>query len=66
MRRDEANRRRHTPQARQVVKSSRWLLLRNRNNLKAGRQSRLEELLAANQARLTVYLLKDELKRLWY
>lgn len=62
---DEANRLREAPQARKVVKSSRWLLLRNRDHLKAGQQVQLNELLAANQALLTVYLLKDELKRLW-
>lgn len=62
---DEANRLREAPQARKVVKSSRWLLLRNRDPLKAGQQVQLTELLAANQALLTVYLLKDELKRLW-
>lgn len=62
---DEANRLRDAPQARKVVKSSRWLLLRNRDNLKPGQQVQLTELLAANQALLTVYLLKDELKRLW-
>ncbi|WP_162622900.1 ISL3 family transposase [Salinisphaera orenii] len=62
---DEANRLRETPRARKVVKTSRWLLLRNRDNLKSNQQVQLNELLAANQSLLTVYLLKDELKRLW-
>lgn len=62
---DEANRLRADKKARKVVKSSRWLLLRNRENLKADQKARLDELLAANQSLLTVYLLKDELKRLW-
>ncbi|MEQ9799048.1 MAG: ISL3 family transposase [Salinisphaeraceae bacterium] len=62
---DEANRLREIPRARKVVKTSRWLLLRNRDNLTPGQQVHLQELLAANQSLLTVYLLKDELKRLW-
>lgn len=62
---DEANRLRADKTARKVVKSSRWLLLRNRENLKGDQKVRLNELLAANQSLLIVYLLKDELKRLW-
>lgn len=63
---DEANRLREDKPARKIVKSSRWLLLRNRRGLKPSEQVRLDELLEANQALLTVYLLRDELKRLWY
>jgi len=62
---DEANRLKADKSARRVVKTSRWLLLRNRENVPAGQTVRLDELLAANQALLTVYLLKDELKQLW-
>lgn len=62
---DEANRLRHQPKARRVIKSSRWLLLRNRDNVSGAEAVRLEELLAANQALMTVYLLKDDLKQLW-
>lgn len=62
---NEANRLREDRPARQVVKSSRWLLLRNRDNLTREQTVKLEELLAANQALLVVYLLRDELKRLW-
>ncbi len=49
-----------------MIKSSRWLLSRNRMSLNAGQAVRLDELLQANQALLTVYLLRDELKRLWF
>jgi transposase len=64
---DEANRLRQDHPARQLVKSSRWLLLRNRENVtRPADQVRLSELLAANRALLTVYLLKDDLKTLWY
>ena len=63
---DEANRLRHDRPARAVVKSSRWLLLRNRERLASETQRvRLDELLAANQALMTVYVLRDDLKRLW-
>jgi len=63
---DEANRLRDDKKARQVVKRSRWLLLRNAGNIKRGKdQIKLQELLEANQSLMTVYVLKDDLKRLW-
>ena len=52
--------------ARKVVKRSRWLLLRNRDNLKDDQSVRLDELLAANTPLATVYLLKTELKEIWF
>jgi transposase len=63
---DEANRVKHDKAARKVIKGSRWLLLRNRDNV--GREEdrvRLDELLAANRKLMTVYVLKDDLKELW-
>ncbi|WP_211106788.1 ISL3 family transposase [Nitrospirillum viridazoti] len=63
---DEANRLRDDKKARKVIKTARWLLLRNRENLKRPEDGvRLDELLAANQALMTVYVLKEELKQLW-
>jgi transposase len=63
---DEANRLRGDRVARKVIKSSRWLLLRNLENVtREADQIRLEEILAANQALMTVYILKDDLKALW-
>lgn len=62
---DEANRLRHDKRARKVVKTSRWLLLRNRQNVKEGDMLRLQELLEANQNLMTVYVLKEDLKQLW-
>ena len=50
---------------RQVIKGSRWLLLRNSVNLKRTDRVRLRELLAANRRLATVYMLKDDLKSLW-
>lgn len=63
---DEANRLRHDKPARKLVKSSRWLLARNAENLtRAQDQVRLRELLANNRALFTVYVMKDDLKALW-
>ena len=63
---DEANRLKHDKAARKVVKSARWLLLRNRDNIKKDEDRvRLDELLAANQDLMCVYVLKDDLKELW-
>jgi transposase len=63
---DEANRVRHDALGRKLVKGSRWLLLRNYHNIeKPDDRVRLKELLAANRKLATVYILKDDLKRLW-
>ena len=51
--------------ARRVIKGTRWLLLKNRGNITRAERVRLDELLAANQALFTVYVLKDDLKHLW-
>ncbi len=51
--------------ARKVVKSAKWLLLRNPRNLEGEARVRLKELLDANQALMTAYVLKDDLKELW-
>ncbi|WP_260444752.1 ISL3 family transposase, partial [Burkholderia sp. Bp8986] len=63
---DQANQLRHDRPARKVLKSSRWLLLRNGHNLKQEQAVHLKELLAANQLLLCVYVLRDGLKRLWF
>ncbi|OZI73988.1 ISL3 family transposase [Bordetella genomosp. 12] len=63
---DQANQLRQDRPARRVIKSSRWLLLRNRDKLDRQQAVRLDELLQANQPLLTVYVLRDELKRLWF
>jgi len=65
VRADEAKRLEKDSPARKVVKGSRWLLLRNAANLKPDQRVRLQELLAANRKPATVYVLKDDLKRLW-
>lgn len=63
---DQANALRDDSKARQVIKRSRWLLLRNRDNLEDDRAIKLDELLAANAPLATVYLLKTELKEIWF
>lgn len=63
---DQANTLKADPGARRVIKRSRWLLLRNRNNLSDEQAIKLDELLAANAPLTTVYLLKAQLKELWY
>lgn len=50
---------------RQVIKGSRWLLLRNADGLKREDRVRLRELLRVNRKLATVYVLKDDLKSLW-
>jgi transposase len=63
---EEANRLRHDKPARAVIKHARWLLLRNRENIrKREDRVRLDELLAANRKLFTVYVMKDDLKHLW-
>ncbi len=48
-----------------MIKGSRWLLLRNRENIERDEDRvRLDELLAANRKLMTVYVLKDDLKEL--
>lgn len=63
---DEANRLKHDRPMRKVVKRARWLLLRNRDNIPTEQQASLDELLAANQALTTVYIMKAALKELWF
>jgi len=63
---DEANRLRHDKPARRVIKGARWLLLRNRENLKRPEERvRLDELLEANRALALVHVLREDLKQLW-
>lgn len=63
---DQANQLRHDRPARKVLKSSRWLLLRNRETLQPGQTVHLQELLAANQPLLCAHVMREELKCLWF
>lgn len=62
---DQANELRTDKPARRAVKRSRWLLLKNRDNLSDDQQVRLKELMATNQPLAQVYVLKEQLKELW-
>jgi len=48
-----------------MLKGSRYLLLRNKCNLKDGQQPKLDALLAANDALNMAYILKEQLQALW-
>ena len=63
---DQANALREDKPARRAVKRSRWLLLKNRRNLSNKQEVALEELMNANMPLATVYVLKEQLKELWY
>lgn len=63
---DQVNLLRHDKPARRVVKRSRWLLLRNPENLEERPVVDLNELLTINQPLMVVYLIKSQLKELWY
>ena len=63
---DQANQLREHKNSRRIIKRSRWLLLRNKENLEPAQSLKLEELLAANQPLMTTYVLKEQLKDLWY
>jgi transposase len=47
------------------LKGSRYLLLKNRENLRAEERVRLRDLLAANERLSAVYMLKDQLKMIY-
>lgn len=63
---DQANTLRQDRSARHIVKSARWLLLRNRQSLQVEGKIALRELLRANRPLSVVYLMRDELKSLWH
>jgi transposase len=50
-----------------LLKGTRWLLLKNAENLdeKRGERERLEKALQANRPLMTAYYLKEELHRIW-
>jgi transposase len=51
----------------EVLKGTRWLLLKNPENLdpKRGERERLEEALKLNQPLATVYYMKEDLRQIW-
>ncbi len=55
------------PLAKKVLKGTRWLLLKNPENLNAKRneRKRLEDALALNKPLATVYYMKEDLRQIW-
>ena len=52
--------------SRSIIKGSKWLLLRNRENIKCqADRVKLKELLALNRSLFTVHVLNEDLKHLW-
>lgn len=64
VRRDEY--RNATDQEKKVLKGSRYLLLKNPENLKDDQPNRLEEVLALNKTLSVLYVLRGQLKMLYY
>jgi len=63
---DEAHLLKDDKPARKWVKRARWVLLKNRSNMDETQQHYLDELLAKNHNLMVVYVLKAQLKELWY
>lgn len=53
------------PMLKALMKSSRFLLLKNPQNLRGDEQPRLKAILKNNESLALLYILKDYLKRLW-
>jgi len=64
VRRDEY--RRATEEDKKVLKGSRYLLLKNEENLTDEQAGRLQEVLALNETLSILYVLKDQLKMVYY
>lgn len=48
-----------------IIKDSKFLLLKNHNNLKSEQKIKLDDLLKINKKLSKLYILKDDLKQLW-
>ena len=64
---DAANRFRHDPDQRKLIKGSRWLLLRNPESITREKdRQHLDDLLSANKELAQVYIMKEHLNHLWH
>lgn len=63
---DQADQLKDDQSARRRVKRGRWVLLKNRDNLTDKQAGYLDELLESNKELMTVYLLREQLKEMWY
>lgn len=57
--------RKASKKGKEVIKGSRYLLLKNSDNLKFDEKEHLDRLLKLNRRLTRIYILKDELKGLW-
>ena len=57
--------RRASKEGKEIIKGSKYLLLKNKTNLLPEEKPKLKALLKLNEALTTVYILKDYLKKLW-
>lgn len=62
---DQANLLRDNKSARASIKRSRWVLLKNRDNLTDSQEVKLSQIMETNQPLATVYILKEQLKEIW-
>lgn len=55
-----------TAENQEIIKGSRYILLKNKKNLRENQRSKLAELLEANETLSKVYILKDQLKNIYH
>ena len=51
--------------SKEILKGTKWLLLKNKRNLKSEKKKQLKELLELNANLSKVYILKEDLKHIW-
>jgi len=51
--------------SKEILKGTKWLLLKNKRNLKSEKKKQLKELLELNENLSKVYILKEDLKHIW-
>lgn len=54
-----------TPEGKDILKGTKWLLLKNRSNLETDAKKELKQLLKLNKNLATAYILKEKLAAIW-
>lgn len=54
-----------TPEGKDILKGTKWLLLRNRSNMETDAKQELKQLLEINENLATAYILKEKLAAIW-
>jgi transposase len=57
--------RKASQEGKEVLKGSKYLLLKNKKNFRKGERGRLREVLQLNENIATMYILRDMIKRIW-